>query len=92
VTIQNILNANGLGTRYDRWLALEKRHAERAIELTAEQIAFIEKHNPCFRERHVESTRPGQLLNQDTFFVGSLKGVGKLYLHAVVDTFHLQTG
>lgn len=87
VTIQNILNANGLGTRYDRWLALEKRHAERAIELTAEQIAFIEKHNPCFRERHVESTRPGELLNQDTFFVGTLKGVGKVYLHAVVDTF-----
>jgi transposase InsO family protein len=30
---------------------------------------------------------PGELLCADTFFVGSLKGVGKVYLHAVVDTF-----
>lgn len=26
-------------------------------------------------------------MNQDTFFVGHLKGVGKVYLHAVVDTY-----
>ena len=36
---------------------------------------------------HVESSRPGELLNQDTFFVGHLKGVGKVYLHTVVDTY-----
>ena len=30
---------------------------------------------------------PGELLRADTFFVGNLKGIGKLYLHAVVDTF-----
>jgi transposase InsO family protein len=45
-----------------------------------------EKLNPCFRERQVESERPGQLLSADTFMVGSLKGVGRVYLHAVVDT------
>jgi transposase InsO family protein len=55
--------------------------------LSAEQVAFIEKHNSQFKERHVESSRPGDLLNQDTFFVGHLKGVGKVYLHAVVDTY-----
>ena len=87
ITIQKILNDNSLGTRYDRWLALEARHAETAIELTGEQAAFLEKLNPCFRERHVESGAPGELLSADTFFVGTLKGVGKVYLHAVVDTF-----
>ena len=87
ITIQKILNENGLGTRYDRWLALEAKHAERAIELSAEQVAFLEKQNPCFRERHVESSAPGELLSADTFFVGTLKGVGKVYLHAVVDTY-----
>lgn len=87
ITIQKILNDNGLGTRYERWLALEAKHAEKAIEITAEQAAFLEKLNPCFRERHVESAAPGELLSADTFFVGSLKGVGKVYLHAVVDTF-----
>ena len=87
VTIQKILNEHGLGTRHERWLALERQHAEEGLKLTAEQIAFIEKHNPCFRERHVESSRPGELLSQDTFYVGHLKGIGKVYLHAVVDTF-----
>ena len=87
VTIQKILNERGLGSRYDRWLALERRHLESGMELSREQIAFIEKHNPCFRERHVESSRPGELLCQDTFYVGRLKGVGRVYLHAVVDTY-----
>lgn len=35
----------------------------------------------------MESSRPGELLAQDTFFVGHLKGVGKVWLQAVVDTF-----
>jgi transposase InsO family protein len=86
ITVQKILNDRGLGTRHERWLALERQNAERAIELTAEQVAFLEKLNPCFRERHVESGKPGELLSADTFMVGSLKGVGRVYLHAVVDT------
>lgn len=86
-TVQSILNKHGMGSRYDRWLKLEQRRAEEAIELTGEQVAFIEKQNPAFKERHVESQRPGELLCQDTFFVGHLKGVGKVYLHAAVDTY-----
>jgi transposase InsO family protein len=87
ITIQKILNDKGLGTRHERWLALERANAERAIELSPEQAAFLEKLNPCFKERHVESERPGQLLSADTFMVGTLKGIGRVYLHAVVDTF-----
>ena len=86
-TVQNILNKKRIGSRYERWLRLEEETTEKKIELSVEQVAFIEKHNPCFRERHVESSHPGELLNQDTFFVGHLKGVGKVYLHAVVDTY-----
>ena len=35
----------------------------------------------------MESSKPGELLCQDTMFVGNLKGVGKVYLHACVDTY-----
>src|SRR5919106_778520 len=87
ITIQKILNDKGLGTRHERWLALERTNAERAIELSPEQAAFLEKLNPCFKERHVESSRPGELLSADTFMVGTLKGIGRVYLHAVVDTY-----
>lgn len=86
-TIQNILNKHGLGTRYERLLKLEEHSLNQEIELTPAQVAWIEKANPCFRERHVESHRPGELLSQDTFYVGVLKGVGRVYLHVVVDTF-----
>jgi transposase InsO family protein len=87
VTVQSILNKRGLGSRYERLLALEQRALDQQIELTPELVKLIEKANPCFAERHVESSRPGELLCQDTFFVGSFKGVGKVYLHTVVDTY-----
>ena len=66
-TIQSILIKNGMASRYDRWLKLEIRRAEEAGELTAEEVAFIDNHNSVFRDRHVDSSRPGELLNQDTF-------------------------
>ena len=87
VTIQEILNRNNLGSRYDRWLALEQKRAAEGIELNAEQVALLEKLNPQFKERHIESTAPGQRLSQDICQIGTLKGIGKIYLHSVVDTY-----
>ena len=37
--------------------------------------------------RHIEVNAPGELLNQDTFYRGTLKGVGKVYVQVVVDAF-----
>ena len=55
--------------------ALERQNAEQAIELSPEQGApFLEKLNPCFKERHVESTLPAELLSADTFMVGIAQG------------------
>lgn len=87
VTIQKVLDGAGLGKRYERWLALERKNAEEKIDLSAEQVHFIERQNPQFRERHVQSQHPAEVVNQDTFYVGRLKGVGKVYLHAVVDSY-----
>ncbi len=35
----------------------------------------------------MESSQPGELLSADTYSVGVIKGVGRVYLHAVVDTY-----
>lgn len=86
-TVQNILIKEGLGTRYERMLHLERLHLEEGLALNDEQIALLEKLNPCFRERHIESSRPGELLSQDVYYVGVIKGVGRIYLHSVVDTY-----
>jgi transposase InsO family protein len=55
--------------------------------LTEQQIRLLERHSIDFRCRHVEASRPGELLNQDTFYWGTLKGVGKVYVQVVVDVF-----
>lgn len=86
-TIQNILIKHDLGQKYQRLLELERRHLQEGLVLNEEQVKAIEKANPCFRERHVESARPGELLCQDTFTVGRLKGIGRIYLHTVVDSY-----
>lgn len=86
-TVRNIRIRNGLESRYRRLLALEEKVAGKPVELTEEQIRLLEKHNPEFKERHVESPHPGYLLSQDTFYVGTMKGVGRVYLQAVVDTY-----
>ena len=86
-TVRNIWLREGLETRYKRILKLEEERAGSEIDLTEEQIKLIEKANPCFRERKGESLYPGYLLSQDTFMVGTIKGVGRVYLQAVVDTY-----
>lgn len=68
-------------------LELERRSAGKGFTLTEEQIKLLEKHNPELAERHIETLYPGYLLSQDTFPVGTLKGVGRLYMQAVVDTY-----
>jgi hypothetical protein len=77
-TIQSLLSKHELGTRFQRLLKLEDRAAEEGFALTPEQMRAVEQANPAFRERHSESSRPGELLAADPCFVGSFKGVGKV--------------
>ncbi|HRR42234.1 MAG TPA: hypothetical protein P5244_13445 [Syntrophales bacterium] len=44
-------------TRYKRLLRLEEEKNGQDVDLTEEQIRFLEKANPCFRERRVEHRR-----------------------------------
>lgn len=67
VTVQNILTKHGLRSCYDRFLKLEAKALSEKIELNAEQVRYLERFNPVWRERHIESSRPGDLIAQDTF-------------------------
>jgi len=86
--VHNVWLCNNLESGIKRLLVLEKKNREEGFELTDEQIRLLEKNSPEFRERHIQSSRPGELLCQDTFYVGRIKGVGKIYLQAVVDTYN----
>jgi transposase InsO family protein len=83
--IRGVWQRHGLLTKHERLLRLEKATAERKIELTEEQTRMLERFSPEFRERHIEAPHTGSLVAVDTFFVGTLKGVGKIYLQTAID-------
>lgn len=85
--VRNVWLRNELETRTKRLLRLEKTAQESTLVLSEEQIQLLERHSTDFRCRHVEVSAPGELLNQDTFYWGTLKGVGKVYVQVVVDVF-----
>lgn len=71
-----------------RLIALETQVAENGIILTEEQVAALE------RKKHddeacgeIETAHPGYHGSQDTFYVGNLKGVGRIYQQTFVDTY-----
>ena len=78
---------NKLQTRHHRLLRLEETVRKRKIKLTEEQIQALERFDPEFRERHIEVHATGELVAVDTFFAGTLKGVGKVYIQTVLDCF-----
>jgi transposase InsO family protein len=86
--VRGVWLRHDLETRLKRLLRLERAAREEpAVVLTEAQIALLERHSVDFRCRHVEASRPGELLNQDTFYWGTLKGVGKVYVQVAVDVF-----
>ena len=86
-SVRNVWLKEGIETKYKRLLRLEEKAMAKGFMLTEQQIRLLEKANPEFAERHVKSEYPGYLLCQDTFYVGRLKGIGRIYLQAVVDTY-----
>ena len=76
-----------LTTRHQRLLRLETHAQGDTVALSEEQIRLLERHTCEFRMRHVGISAPGELLNQDTFYWGALKGVGRIYVQVVVDAF-----
>ncbi len=83
--VRGVWQRHGLLTRHERLLRLEKTTAERRIELSDEQVRLLERFSPEFRERHIQAPHTGSLVAVDTFFVGALKGVGKVYLQTAID-------
>lgn len=83
--VRGVWQRHGLLTKHERLLRLEQATVKRTLELTDEQIRLLERFSPEFRERHIEAPHTGSLVAVDTFFIGVLKGVGKVYLQTAID-------
>jgi transposase InsO family protein len=68
--------------------ALEEQVAHTGLVLNDAQIAALEQKKQddevC---GEIETAHPGYLGSQDTFYVGNLKGVGRIYQQTYVDTY-----
>lgn len=78
--VRGVWLRHDLKTRYKRLLRLEAEAQEQIFVLSDGQIPQLERHSHECRMRHVETSAPGELLNQDTFYWAQLKCAGKIYV------------
>lgn len=86
--VRSIWLRNNIENFKKRLVALEEKVAKEGIILSEEQVAALERKKQdeelC---GEIETSHPGYLGSQDTFYVGNLKGVGRVYQQTFIDTY-----